>query len=79
MTEPEYLNAQQAGRYLGLTRQRIYALSKAGKLGRHVAGFWLYTPAELDAWRASSSRRGGRPKHPAGPLPPVVPATAQRP
>ncbi len=75
MVEPEYLNAQEAAKHLGLTRQRIYALSKAGKIGTHVAGFWLYTMPELDAWRASSTRKGGRPpKSEAGTLAQLSPA-----
>jgi hypothetical protein len=59
--EPEYLNAIQAAEYVGTTRQRIYELAQSGRLGRKVANFWLFTPEELDEFKASP-RRPGRPR-----------------
>jgi excisionase family DNA binding protein len=66
--EPEYLNAVQAAKYLGISRPRIYELAKAGRIGRHVAGFWLFTAAELDTFKQERAQRpkGGRPKSAAG-------------
>ena len=61
--ELDYLNAQQAAQYLTTTRQRVYELAQAGRLGRRVAGFWLFTPAELEIFKAERAQRpkGGRP------------------
>ena len=63
MADPagEYLSAAQAAQYLGLHRSRVYQLLKAG-LGRQVAGYWVFTKAELDAYRAAPKSKGGRPK-----------------
>lgn len=58
----DLIGAAEAARYLGLTGTRIYALSKAGKIGRRIGGYWLYTRAELDTWKAQRKPQGGRPK-----------------
>ncbi len=62
--EPEYLNAVQAAKYLGVNRQRIYVLASEGRLGRQIAGYWLFTLPELDAFKQERAKRpkGGRPK-----------------
>ena len=72
-TEPEYLSASQAAAYLGVHRSRLYQLTKAG-LGRQIGGYWLYTKAELDAYKAAPKNKGGRPKRGAGTLTAANPA-----
>lgn len=37
-----------AAEYLGVTKQRIYALRDKGRIGREIAGIWLYSKTELD-------------------------------
>ncbi|HSH82146.1 MAG TPA: helix-turn-helix domain-containing protein [Herpetosiphonaceae bacterium] len=64
----ELINAREAAAHMGVTRTRIYALTRAGKIGRKVGGFWLYTRAELDAYKAQRNPQGGRPKAHEGPL-----------
>ncbi len=60
-SEPEYLSASQAAAYLGVHRSRLYQLTKMG-LGRQIGGYWLYTKAELEAYKAVPKNKGGRPK-----------------
>ena len=64
----ELINAQSAAEYMGVSRARIYALTKARAIGRQVGGYWLYTKAELDAYKARRNPQGGRPKPEAGTL-----------
>ncbi len=70
----EFISAAEAAQHLGLTRARVYALTRAGKIGRQVGGYWLYTRAELDAWKAQRNPAGGRPKEAAGMLGRAIPA-----
>ena len=71
----ELINAHEAAAYLSITRTRIYALARAGKIGRKVGGFWLYTRAELEAYKAHRIPQGGRPpKVRAGTLAQASPA-----
>jgi len=59
----EYLSATQAAEYLGVSRARINQLASAGKIRRdEVGGYYVYTRAELDRWRAMPKDVGGRPK-----------------
>ena len=58
----ELMGAVEAAAYLGITPARVYLLSKQGRLGRRIGGYWLYTRAELDAWKAVPKSKGGRPK-----------------
>lgn len=58
----ELIGAPEAAAHLGVSRARLYALTRAGKVGRQVGGYWLYTRAELDDWKAQRNPRGGRPK-----------------
>jgi len=60
--DEELISGAQAAEYLGVSRARIYALTRAGKIGRQIGGYWLYSRAELDAWKAKRSPKGGRPK-----------------
>ncbi len=68
MTEnQDYMKATEAARYLGITRQRVYELADAGRLGTRIAGYWVFTKSELDAYRAERAHnKGGRPKDSAG-------------
>lgn len=55
-----YLTTQQAAEALGVTRQRIGAMIRAGRLRAERAGHtWLIKPAWLDAVR---DRKPGRPR-----------------
>ena len=59
----DLLNATSAARYLAVSRQRIYELAQAGRLGHRLAGYWVFSRAELDAYRqARHGTKGGRPK-----------------
>ncbi len=63
-TEIELYNAVEAADYLGVNRQRVYDLAKQGRIGRQVAGFWVFTKPELDRYKTERVNRpkGGRPK-----------------
>ena len=70
MAEEEMISADGA-RYLGVTRERMSALVREGRLiGRIVAGrVRIFTKSELDAYRAqAATNKGGRPKEEAGML-----------
>ena len=63
MGDDEYLNGVQAAAYLGVSKQRIYELRAASRIGRLVGGYWLFTKTELDDYKATKeSRKAGRPK-----------------
>ena len=75
MTDQELLSTQQAADYLGVTRQAVHALAQRGEVGRQVGRAWVFTQAELDAWRDKPRPHGGRPpKASAGLLMPARPA-----
>jgi excisionase family DNA binding protein len=61
-SDQEYLNAVQAAKYLGVNRQRVYQLADAGRLGTRIAGYWIFTKAELDRFKTLPKPKGGRPK-----------------
>jgi excisionase family DNA binding protein len=75
MMLPELLTTTQAAEYLGVTRQHTHALTKQG-YGTRYGSVWMFTRAELDAWRAQPKKGpGGRPpKAEAGQLMPAMPA-----
>lgn len=56
----EILMGDQAADYLGVTYQRLHQLTKEG-IGRKVSGHWVFTRAELDAYRVQPKSKGGRP------------------
>ncbi len=64
--EPEYLSAAEAARILGLTRQRVTALAHAGRLGRQVGHYYVFTREEVEQYRQQPKAKGGRPKEEAG-------------
>ncbi len=59
--EPEYMNARDAARYLGVHRSRLYQLAREG-LGTEIGGYLLFTKSELDAYKSQPKSKGGRPK-----------------
>lgn len=71
---PDEMTSAQAASYLGVSRTRISELSNAGRIGRRVAGkYWVYTKAELDAYREQApANKGGRGKSSAAIPSPVV-------
>lgn len=62
--DQELLSAAQAAEYLGLTRQRIYELADAGRMGHRIGTLWIFSRAELDLYKQERALRprGGRPK-----------------
>ncbi len=57
-----------AAKELGLSKQRLYELASAGRMGQKVGSHWLFTRTELEAYKLSKKSKGGRPKEEAGPL-----------
>ena len=77
MQNEELFSRPEAARYLGITSARLSQLTKAGRLGRQVAGrYWVFTKQELDDFKAARDQhpQGGRPKPAAGQLAPARPA-----
>jgi hypothetical protein len=57
------LTMPQAARELGITRQRLGVIAKAGRLGRQIAGhYWLFTRAEVEAFKPNIRGKSGRPR-----------------
>jgi excisionase family DNA binding protein len=68
MSDEEIL-AGEAAKILGVNRQRINELARAGRIGRQVVGrYWVFTRAELEAYKAAPKSKGGRPKPDASPI-----------
>lgn len=60
------LAVQEAARELGISRQRLTVIAEQGRLGRKVAGrYWIFTRAELEAFRPNIQGKAGRPKEDA--------------
>ncbi len=74
MAEQEFMSANEAAEYLGVHRQRIYQLIRERGLGRKIAGYWVFTKEELDAYEKQPKGPGGRPKSVAGLLEIASPA-----
>ncbi len=58
----------EAAAELGISRQRVLELAKAGRLGRKIEGlvpYYVFTREEVEQYK-NSPRRGGRPKEEAG-------------
>ena len=56
------ISAQEAAAHLGISTARLYAITRTGRIGRKVGGYWLYTQVELDDYKAQRNPKGGRPK-----------------
>jgi excisionase family DNA binding protein len=59
----DLFDAVQAATYLGVHRQRVYDLARAGRIGRRVGALWVFSRRELDAYKEERAQRpkGGRP------------------
>jgi len=58
----ELLTTTEAAAYLGVTRQAVHKLTQQG-VGTRYGSVWMFTPAELVAWRDKPRPHGGaRPK-----------------
>lgn len=44
--------AGEAAKYLGVSRQRIYELAEADRMGKRIVGGWIFRQSELDAYKA---------------------------
>jgi hypothetical protein len=69
MPDEELLTTPHAAAYLGVSRQALTIAAerdgigrKVPAIGRHPAYVYMFTRAELDAWKARKKNRGGRPK-----------------
>jgi len=57
------LTLSEAARELGISRQRLAVIASQGRLGRQVAGhYWIFTRAEVEAFRPQIQGKAGRPK-----------------
>ena len=62
--EGDLMTTHEAAALLGVSRQRVLELAKAGRLGRKVEGlmpYYVFTREEVEQYKASP-RKGGRPK-----------------
>jgi excisionase family DNA binding protein len=62
-------SAKEAAAYLGVSRDSVYDLCRAGKVpGFKVGGQWRFSKSELDAWVVRESRKTcGRTRSPPRP------------
>ncbi len=68
--EGDLMTTHEAAALLGVSRQRVLELAKAGRLGRKVEGlmpYYVFTREEVARYK-SMPRKGGRPKEEAGTL-----------
>ncbi len=66
MSSEEEVFAGEAAKILGVNRQRINELARAGRIGRQLGGrYWVFTRVELEAFKAEPKGKGGRPKEEA--------------
>ncbi len=71
----ELIGASEAAQLLDVSKARLYAIARTGRIGRTVAGHMVFTRAELDVYKASRQPKGGRPpKSQAGTLAQLSPA-----
>jgi excisionase family DNA binding protein len=69
MSDEDYLNTTEAAAYLTVSKQRIHTLAQQGRLGRKIAGHFVFTRQELDEYRVQPKSKGGRPKQISLPQP----------
>jgi hypothetical protein len=62
MVDEDYLNTTEAAAYLAISKQRIHILAQQGRLGRKIAGHFIFTRQELDEYRVQPKSKGGRPR-----------------
>lgn len=66
----DLMNAADAARSLGISRTRVLELAQAGRMGVRYGPYFLFTPEEIEAYRAvRSQNKGGRPRKHAQPKP----------
>ncbi len=71
----DLLSATQVAALLGISRQRVVAIAKGGEMGRKVGATYVFTLAEVEAYRARKKQpHGVHPKESAGTLPAASPA-----
>ena len=47
----EWLNADEASNYLGISSSNLYSLAQQGRIPGHKLGkMWRFNKADLDAW-----------------------------
>ncbi len=66
--QDDLMTTHEVAAELGISRQRVLELAKAGRLGRKVEGlmpYYVFTPEEVARYK-NSPRKGGRPKPEAG-------------
>ncbi len=69
------LSAVQVAESLGISRQRVIQIAKTGEIGHKVGSTWVFTPAEVEAYRTRKKQpHGVHPKQNAGELSAVTPA-----
>ena len=63
-TDHDELTSGEAAELLGVSRQRVNQLAQDEKLpARHVANrYWVFTRADVEAFKAKAKSKGGRPK-----------------
>lgn len=61
MTDPEYISTTQAGELLGITRQHVVRLLRAGELEGQLitARSWIVSRASVERLRAARSAAAG--------------------
>lgn len=63
--EEEFLNYKQAAEYLGVHISHVYQLAKQGRIGREIAGYLVFTRAELAEYKKQREESGQRKRGPA--------------
>ena len=56
------MDGVRAAQYVGVSKQRIYALRDEGRMGVCIAGIWFYAKTDLDHYIATSKGKRGRRK-----------------
>lgn len=60
----ELLDVTAAAGLLGVSRQRMYELAEQGRLGTYHGTRPFFTRTEVEAYKATRNRKGGRPRKP---------------
>lgn len=55
------LNVGQAAAYLDKSRQWVFKLAVKGRLGKKIAGHWVFRQQELEDYKNKPKAKGGRP------------------
>lgn len=61
--DEDLVMGNEAAAILGVTRQHLTMLARQGVIGRQELGrYWVFTRAELEAYKGAPKNKGGRPK-----------------